>query len=54
MFLTRAEFEDMFDLTAYEKMRRDYNAEGAFPHLYDKIKPEVDVMQIGAEWAETS
>ena len=27
-FLTRAEFEEMFDLTAYEAARRKYFAEG--------------------------
>jgi len=46
-FLTRAEFEEMFDLTAYEAARRKYFAEGAFPHLYDKTKPEIDVVAVG-------
>lgn len=27
----------MFDLTAYEQVRRKYKAEGAFPHLHDKV-----------------
>ncbi|KAA0203606.1 hypothetical protein HAZT_HAZT010974, partial [Hyalella azteca] len=35
-FMTRQEFEEMFDLTAYERCRTKYCAEGAFPHLYDK------------------
>ena len=52
--MTRNEFETMFDLTAYEKVRREYHAEGAFPHLYDKIKPEIDVIKIGEKWAQTS
>eukprot|EP00092_Neocalanus_flemingeri_P030589 GFUD01033213.1.p1 GENE.GFUD01033213.1~~GFUD01033213.1.p1 ORF type:complete len:539 (-),score=77.90 GFUD01033213.1:1-1617(-) len=46
-FLTRAEFEEMFDTTAYEIVRRKYHAEGAFPHLYDKTKPEIDVVAVG-------
>lgn len=36
-FMTREEFEQMFDLTAYEKARQKYNAVGAFPHLHDKV-----------------
>eukprot|EP00924_Labyrinthula_sp_SR-Ha-C_P013583 augustus_masked-scaffold_5-processed-gene-7.48-mRNA-1 protein AED:0.41 eAED:0.43 QI:0/-1/0/1/-1/1/1/0/488 len=35
-FMSREEFEDMFDLTLYEEVRKKYNAEGSFPHLYDK------------------
>lgn len=64
-FLTREEFEEMFDLTAYELVRKKYCAEGiyiealdlqrleqrfilgAFPHLYDKTKPEIDVVKVG-------
>ena len=52
IFMTRQEFEEMFDLTAYEKVRRKYKAEGAFPHLYDKVKPEIDVFKVGAEYAD--
>lgn len=37
IFMTREEFEEMFDLTAYEKVRAKYFANGAFPHLYDKV-----------------
>ena len=36
--MTRSEFEEMFDLTAYEKVRQKYHAIGAFPHLFDKVK----------------
>lgn len=36
-FMTREEFEQMFDLTAYENARQKYNAVGAFPHLHDKV-----------------
>lgn len=45
-FMTREEFAQMFDLSLYEKMRKKYGAEGAFPTLYDKIKPEVDVFAV--------
>lgn len=36
--MDRKEFEEMFDLTAYEKVRAKYFANGAFPHLYDKVE----------------
>jgi delta24-sterol reductase len=45
-FMTREEFREMFDLTLYDKVRREYGAEGTFPDLYDKIKPEVDVLSV--------
>jgi hypothetical protein len=35
--MSREEFEEMFDLTLYEKVRSKYRADGAFPHLYDKV-----------------
>ncbi len=50
-FMTRAEFEEMFDLTLYREVRQKYGAEGAFPDLYDKVKPEVDVFAVLAEEA---
>lgn len=49
IFMTREEFEEMFDLTLYEVVRKKYDAEGAFPHLYDKVKPEIDVFAIGRQ-----
>ncbi|RZC33420.1 FAD binding 4 domain containing protein [Asbolus verrucosus] len=49
IFMTRKEFEEMFDLTLYEKVREKYGAEGSFPHLYDKVKPEIDVFEIGRQ-----
>lgn len=52
IFMSREEFGQMFDLTAYEIVRRKYNAEGAFPHLYDKVKPEIDVFAIGQEYMD--
>ncbi len=45
-FMSRAEFEQMFDLTLYRQVRARYGAERAFPDLYDKIKPEVDVFAV--------
>jgi len=45
-FMTEAEFEEMFDLTLYRKVRERYGADGAFPTLYQKIKPEVDVLAV--------
>ncbi|PRQ09509.1 FAD-binding oxidoreductase [Enhygromyxa salina] len=45
-FMTPKEFEEMFDLTLYRKVRAQYAAQGAFPQLYDKIKPEVDVLAV--------
>ena len=38
-------------LELYERVRQMYGASRAFPDLYDKIKPEVDVMAVFAEEA---
>ena len=54
IFMTRDEFDEMFDLTLYERCRQTYSANGAFPHLYDKVKPEIDVFTIGKQYAEKS
>lgn len=54
LFLTRKEFEETFDLTAYNEVRRKYGAEHAFPHVYDKVKPEVDVVALGSQYAKES
>ncbi|PRQ05323.1 FAD binding domain protein [Enhygromyxa salina] len=45
-FMTRAEFEEMFDLSLYREVRAKYGAQGAFPDLYDKIKPELEVLAV--------
>lgn len=45
VFLDAEEFREMFDLSLYERVRKKYKADGAFPHLYDKIKPEIDVIE---------
>ena len=42
-FMDRKEFTETFDLTLYDACRAKYGAEGAFPHVYDKTAPEVDV-----------
>lgn len=46
-FMSEEEFREMFDHTLYDQVRKDYGAEGAFPTLYEKTKPEVDVIEIG-------
>ncbi|KAJ8962634.1 hypothetical protein NQ318_001027 [Aromia moschata] len=50
IFMTREEFEVMFDLTLYEQVRKKYGAQRAFPHLFDKVKPEIDVFEIGRQY----
>ncbi|ODN03240.1 Delta(24)-sterol reductase [Orchesella cincta] len=52
IFMTRQEFEEMFDLNLYEKVRRKYHAEGAFPHLFDKVRPEIDVFEVGKQYID--
>lgn len=47
--MTREEFEEMFDLTLFEQVRKKYFAVDAFPHLYDKVKPEIDVFELGKQ-----
>ena len=41
-----------FLFLAYEIVRKKYSAEGAFPHLYDKVKPEIDVHKVGADFID--
>ena len=41
-----------FLFTDYEKVRARYHATTAFPHLYDKIKPEIDVVQVGKDFMD--
>jgi delta24-sterol reductase len=54
IFMTEDEFEQMFDLTLYRKVRKRYHAEGAFPSLYEKVRPEIDVIEIGNQYASTT
>ena len=42
----------MFLIADYEIVRKKYHASGAFPHLYDKIKPEIDVVQVGKDFMD--
>ena len=50
--MTHDELREMFDHTLYDTVRRKYKAENAFPILYDKIKPEIDVVSIGRQMAD--
>jgi hypothetical protein len=54
VFSTEEEFTEMFDHTLWRRMRAKYGAEGTFPTIYEKVKPEVDPLQFLAEersWA---
>ena len=39
-YLTREQFGKMFNLTVYNKVRKETGADRAFPHVYDKISNE--------------
>lgn len=45
VFSTEAEFMEMFDHTLWKEMRTRYGAEGVFPTIYEKVKPEMDPLQ---------
>lgn len=47
-FQTEEEFEEMFDHTLYNKMRLQYAADGVFPKIFEKTRPEIDFQ----EWLE--
>lgn len=40
IFMTRPEFEDMFNHQHYKAMRKKYHAEQVFPDVYEKVIPE--------------
>ncbi|MFW5926022.1 MAG: FAD-binding oxidoreductase [Myxococcota bacterium] len=40
LFMTRQEFEQMFDHTLYRRVRERVGAVGAFPEVWDKVKPQ--------------
>jgi len=42
VFSTEEEFMEMFDHTLWREMRAKYETEGAFPTIYEKVKPETD------------
>jgi hypothetical protein len=39
------EFRLMFNHALYDKMREKYDCEGAFPSIYQKIRPEAGVLE---------
>ena len=45
VFSTEEEFLEMFDHTLWGQMRARYNANGSFPTIYEKVKPEMDPLQ---------
>jgi hypothetical protein len=45
VFSTSEEFKRMFDHSLWYEMRQKYKAEGVFPGIYDKVKPELDPLQ---------
>jgi delta24-sterol reductase len=36
-YMTRGEFEEMFDHTAYRAVRKRFKCDNAFPEVYDKV-----------------
>ena len=36
-YMTREEFEEMFDHSAYKTIRKRFNCDNAFPDVYDKV-----------------
>lgn len=46
-FFTEQQFEELFDLTLWRKCRTKYEAEGNFPTLWEKVRPEVDIIRLG-------
>ena len=53
-WFSEADFEKLFDLTLWRSVREQYGAEGNFPTLWDKIKPEVDIAKEGDVWQTSS
>ena len=45
VFSTEAEFMEMFDHSLWRRMRERYGADGVFPTIYQKVKPEIDPLQ---------
>lgn len=45
VFSTEDEFMEMFDHALWREMRAKYRAEGVFPTIYEKVKPELDPLQ---------
>jgi len=36
-YMSKAEFQQMFDHSLYDKTRKQFKAAGAFPEVYDKV-----------------
>ncbi len=51
VFSTEVEFEAMFDHGLWRRMRGRHGAQGVFPSVYEKVRPEVDVEPFLAEEA---
>jgi delta24-sterol reductase len=49
LFSTANDFEEMFDHALWRQMRIKYDAEGTFPTIYEKVKPELNPLQFLAE-----
>ena len=49
VFSTEEEFEVMFDHSLWYKMREKYNANNTFPTIYQKVKPEIDPLELMKE-----
>ncbi len=45
IFFSREEYREMYDHTLYDQVRKQYGSDEAFPEVYDKIKPEFDVLE---------
>jgi len=45
-YMSEEEFRQMFDLTLYEEMRKRYNCQGAFPHVYEKVNKKARVGKV--------
>lgn len=48
IFMNREEFEHAFDHTLYRKMRKKLSAEGAFPEVWDKVKPQYSLREVAS------
>ena len=52
VFSTEEEFMEMFDHALWRRMREEYQAEGTFPTVYQKVKPEMDPLEFLAQEAD--
>ena len=49
IFTTEEEFHTMFDHGLWNEMRKKYKADGVFPSIYDKVKPELNPIELMEE-----